>query len=74
MQIAFFGLMSCPTPADFIHPRGVYRFTRASGPLSLTEQDSHLTIRNFANESVWLSGATLLPALTWTRFGGSCAW
>lgn len=50
---------------------GVYRFTRISGPLSLTEQDSHLTIRNFANESVWLSGATLLPSLTWTRFGES---
>ena len=48
---------------------GTYRFTRDSGPLMLDERDSHLTIRNYPNETVWMSGATLLsPPPKWTPF------
>ena len=57
-----------PALDEIIVRAGTYRFTRDSGPLVLDERDSHLTIRNYPNETVWMSGATLLAPPKWTPF------
>ena len=57
-----------PALDEIIVRAGTYRFTRDSGPLVLDERDSHLTIRNYPNETVWMSGATLLAPPKWAPF------